>query len=197
MSGRVIVLRHGETEWSASGQHTSHTDIPLSEEGRTQARTAGTLVQEVRSRRDMPLALVLSSPMRRALETAELAGLRPEIDERLKEWDYGDFEGLTTPQIREQVPGWTVWTHPSPGGETAEQVAGRADAVLQRARAALPDGDVVLVGHGHFSRVLAVRWIGLPATDGVQVAMAPAALTVLGDERGVPRLDHANLVALI
>ena len=193
----MIVLRHGETEWSASGQHTSHTDIPLTEVGREQAKKAGVLLQAVRSHRDAPPALVLSSPMRRALETAELAGLRPEIDERLKEWDYGTFDGLTTPQIREQVPGWTVWTHPSPGGETAEQVAARADAVLQRARDALPGGDVVLVGHGHFSRVLAVRWIGLPATAGVHVDMAAAALTVLGDERGVPRLDHANLVDLV
>ena len=96
---------------------------------------------------------------------------------------------------RADVPGWTVWTHPSPGGETAGEVAARADAVLQRARAALPDGDAVLVGHGHFSRVLAVRWIGLPATGGVHVAMAPAALTVLGEERGVPRIDHANLLS--
>jgi probable phosphoglycerate mutase len=195
MSGRVLLLRHGETEWSASGRHTSHSDIALTEEGCEQAKTAGALLERIRSRRDRPIALVLSSPMRRALETAALAGLRPEIDERLKEWDYGEFEGLTTPEIRETVPGWTVWTHPSPGGETAEQVAARADAVLQRARVALPDGDVVLVGHGHFSRVLAVRWIGLPATAGVHVAMGPAALTVLGDERGVPRLDNANLIA--
>jgi broad specificity phosphatase PhoE len=195
MSGRGFLLRHGETEWSATGRHTSHSDIALTEEGCEQAKTAGALLQRIRSRRDRPIALVLSSPMRRALETAALAGLLPEIDERLKEWDYGEFEGLTTPQIRETVPGWTVWTHPSPGGETAEQVAARADAVLRRARGALPDGDVVLVGHGHFSRVLAVRWIGLPATAGVHVAMGPAALTVLGDERGVPRLDNANLIA--
>ncbi len=139
-------------------------------------------------------ALVLTSPRSRARDTAVLAGLHPDrVDERLVEWDYGDFEGLTTPEIRETVPGWTVWTHPCPGGETAEQVQERADSVLADARTALDGGDVVLVGHGHFSRVLVARWVEQPATQGVRFAMDAAAWAVLGDERGVPRIDGLNL----
>ena len=129
----------------------------------------------------------------RARDTAALAGLAvDDIDERLAEWDYGDGEGRTTGQIRETLPGWTIWDGPWPGGETADEVGARADAVLADARALLDDGDVVLVGHGHFSRVLTARWIGLPARGGVHVRMDPAGVTVLGFERGVPRLDHVN-----
>jgi probable phosphoglycerate mutase len=188
----VYLLRHGQTEWSVSGRHTGQTDVPLTEKGRGLAKAAGELIRRVRG--DEPPALVLTSPRARAKDTAELAGFVPDrVDDRLVEWDYGDYEGLTTPQIRETVPDWTVWTHPTPGGETAAQVAERADAVLADARAALPGGDVVLVGHGHFSRVLIARWIGLPATAGVRFAMDAPAWAVLGDERGVPRLDHVNL----
>lgn len=195
-SGRVFLLRHGETEWSLSGRHTGRADIPLTERGRGLATAAGELGVRLRGT-DRP-ALVLSSPRGRARDTAALAGLAPDrVDERLSEWDYGDCEGRTTPEIRETVPGWTVWTHPCPGGETADQVAARADAVLADARAALPDGDVVLVGHGHFSRVLIARWIGLPATGGVRFQMEAPSWAVLGDERGVPRLDHVNLRALL
>lgn len=191
-AGRVFLLRHGETAWSLAGRHTGRTDIPLTERGRTLATTAGELGDRLRGGR--PPALVLSSPRRRARATAELAGLHVDrVDERLGEWDYGDYEGRTTPQIREQVPDWTVWTHPSPGGETAAQVGDRADAVLAEARGALPGGDVVLVGHGHFSRVLMARWIELPATSGVRFAMDPASWAVLGDERGVAKLDQVNL----
>ena len=148
----------------------------------------------VRLRGGTSPVLVLSSPRTRALVTAELAGLTVDrVDERLSEWDYGDCEGRTTPEIRETVPGWTVWTHPCPNGETAEQVGARADAVLAEAGAARADGDVVLVGHGHFSRVLIARWIGLPATEGVRFTMDAAAWSVLGDERDVPSLVHVNL----
>ena len=190
----MLLLRHGETEWSRSGKHTGRTDVPLTERGRTLATRAGQLIGLLRGA--APPALVLTSPRRRAQDTAALAGLRADrVDERLAEWDYGVYEGLTTPQIREQVPDWTVWTHPCPGGETADQVGARADAVLTDARAALADGDVVLVGHGHFSRVLIARWIGLPVTQGVRFAMDPASWAVLGDERGVPRLDQVNLHA--
>ncbi|WP_232665084.1 acid phosphatase [Pseudonocardia sp. TRM90224] len=194
-STRVFLLRHGETEWSLSGKHTGRTDVPLTERGRGLAAAAGELGRLLRG--DALPALVLTSPRSRARDTAALAGLHADgIDERLSEWDYGEYEGLTTPQIRETVPDWTVWTHPSPGGETAEQVGQRADTVLADARAALPRGDVVLVGHGHFSRVLIARWIGLPATEGVRFSMEAPSWAVLGDERGVARLDHVNLRAL-
>jgi broad specificity phosphatase PhoE len=188
----VFLLRHGETEWSLSGRHTGRTDLPLTERGRRLAKAAGELLAKLRG--DEPPALVLTSPRARARDTAELAGLRSDgVDERLAEWDYGEYEGLTTEEIRQTVPGWTVWTHPCPGGETAEQVSRRADSVLADARAKLDAGDVVLAGHGHFSRVLASRWIELPATQGVRFEMSAPSLAVLGDERGVPRLDGVNL----
>jgi probable phosphoglycerate mutase len=195
MTGRIFLLRHGETEWSANGRHTGRTDIPLTDAGRELAVAAGTLLAAVRGS-EAPVHTVASSPMRRALDTAELAGLEPTVDKRLQEWDYGDYEGLTTPQIRTMVPGWTVWSHPCPGGESAREVADRADEVLDSYRARLADGDVVLVGHGHFSRVLTARWLGLPAAGGVGFKLDAGGLTVLGDERGVPRLDHVNLVSL-
>ena len=194
-AGRVFLLRHGETDWSLSGRHTGRSDIPLTERGRGLAGAAGRLL--VRLRGDTPPALVLSSPRSRARDTAALAGLHVDrIDERLAEWDYGDYEGITTDEIRGTVPGWTVWTHPCPGGETAEQVSVRADSVLDEARTATTGGDVVLVGHGQFSRALAARWIGLPATGGVHFAMDAPSFAVLGDERGVPQLVHVNLRAL-
>lgn len=190
----MFLLRHGETEWSLSGRHTGRTDIPLTDRGRELARAAGELGRRLRG--DTPPALVLSSPRARARDTAELAGLRVDrLVERLAEWDYGRCEGRSTPEIRESIPGWTVWTHPCADGETAEQVGDRADDVLTDARAALVGGDVVLVGHGHFSRVLIARWIGLPAAEGVRFAMEAPSWAVLGDERGVPRLDHVNLRA--
>jgi broad specificity phosphatase PhoE len=189
--GRVYLLRHGETEWSLSGRHTGRTDIPLTERGRELAVEAGRLVPDLR---DTPPALVLTSPRSRARDTARLAGLHvDDVDDRLAEWDYGDYEGRTTPEIRETVPGWTVWTHPCPGGETADEVGKRADDLIAHVTDALGQGDVVLVGHGHFSRVLVARWIGLPATEGVRFAMDAASWAVLGHERGVPRLDHVNL----
>lgn len=191
MTGRLLLLRHGRTEWSASGRHTGRTDVPLTAEGRRLARAAGEVGEHLLDGRP---ALVLSSPRRRAVDTAELAALAVDrVDGHLAEWDYGDYEGATTPQIRETVPGWTVWTHPCPGGETAEQIQTRADAVLADVSAALAEGDVVLVGHGHFSRVLVARWVGLPATEGRRFAMDAPAWTVLGDERGVPQIAHLNV----
>ncbi|GAA0946853.1 acid phosphatase [Pseudonocardia zijingensis] len=187
----MYLLRHGETEWSRSGKHTGRTDVPLTERGRELAVAAGRLVPELH---DPPPALVLASPRSRAQDTARLAGFRVDaIDERLAEWDYGEYEGRTTPEIRETVPDWTVWTHPCPGGESAGTVGRRADAVLADVSATLDRGDVVLVGHGHFSRVLVARWIGLRATEGVRFAMEAASWAVLGHERDVPRLDHVNL----
>ncbi|CAM3456401.1 histidine phosphatase family protein [Kibdelosporangium persicum] len=192
----VYILRHGQTEWSASGKHTGVSDIPLTENGEQQARRAGLVMSTLRGSA-VPPYRVLTSPRQRSVRTAELAGLT--VDEKLEElaeWDYGDYEGLTTPQIREQVPGWTVWSHPSPGGEEAKQVSDRADAVLARVKELLPCGDVILVGHGHFSRVLIARWLDLPATHGVHFGLDPAGIAVLDHERGEPRIGRLNVPPL-
>jgi broad specificity phosphatase PhoE len=172
---RLVLIRHGETEWSASGKHTSVTDVPLLEAGR---RDASLLRSRLVGR---PFALVLSSPRARARETAALAGLVAEVDEDLAEFDYGEYEGRTTPEIREQRPGWSVWADGAPGGETASAVGVRADRVIERALAA--DGDVALFAHGHFLRVLAARWIGLPAVWGGQLALETGSVSELGFER--------------
>lgn len=190
MDHELFLFRHGQTEWSVNGRHTGRTDIPLTPAGENQARAAGRTLQSLRK----GPALVLTSPRQRAVRTAELAGLRVDDQtEDLAEWDYGDYEGVTTPEIRKTVPGWTVWTHEMPGGETADQVAARADTLLERVRAALADTEVILVGHGHFSRVLIARWIGLPPADGVHFGLDPAGVTVLGDERGAPKIEHLNI----
>ncbi|PXY34139.1 acid phosphatase [Prauserella flavalba] len=190
----LLLLRHGQTEWSATGRHTGRTDLPLTAVGERQAHAAGRTYALMHG--GTAPALVLSSPRERAVRTAELAGLSvDETTEDLAEWDYGDYEGLTTPQIRESVPGWTVWSHPMPGGESAAQVTERADKVLDRVRTALAGGDVVLVGHGHFSRVLIARWLGLGASAGVHFKFDPASITVLGDERGKPQIQHLNVPA--
>jgi probable phosphoglycerate mutase len=195
MPGHLYLLRHGETEWSLSGQHTGRTDIPLTANGERRAADAGSMLAGLRA--DQPLALVLSSPRSRALRTAELAGLTvSETTEEVAEWDYGEYEGLSTPRIRETVPGWTVWTHPCPGGETAVEVGARAAKVVSRVRSALADGDVVLVGHGHFSRVLVATWLGQPPTAGVHFALDAAAISELGDERGVPQIRRLNVPPL-
>jgi len=175
----VFLVRHGETEWSASGKHTSRTDIELTPDGERAARTLG---ERLGGRE---FALVLSSPMRRARDTADLAGFagRYEIDADLKEFDYGDYEGLTTPEIREQRPGWYLWRDGNPGGEVAAQVGERADRVIERALAALPEGDVAMFAHGHLLRVLGARWIGLGAECGGLLGLDTAALCELGFER--------------
>jgi probable phosphoglycerate mutase len=189
----VLLLRHGETEWSASGQHTSTTDLPLTEQGRTLARDNAELGRLLLRGRSP--ALVLSSPRARARDTAELAGLEVDrVDDRLVEWDYGDYEGRTTAEIREERPGWTIWADGAPGGETPEQVAQRADDLLADLATALGEGDVVLVGHGHFSRALLARWIGLPVAEGARFLMDAPAWAVLGHEHGDVRcLEHVNL----
>ena len=189
----VYVLRHGETRWSVTGQHTGRTDVALTAEGEQQARRAGLILSRLRGT-DVPPALVLASPRQRAQRTAELAGLTvDEVTEELAEWDYGDYEGLTTPQIREKVPQWTVWSHPIPGGESAEQVGKRASHLLDRVTGALATGDVILVGHGHFSRVLTAAWLGMPAADGVRFGLDPAGTTVLGTERGERQVIRSNI----
>lgn len=186
-----MLLRHGETAWSLSGQHTGSTDVPLTSAGRAQAHAARAVLERV----GLVEPLVLASPRTRAQDTARLAGLGdPETSELLVEWDYGDYEGLTTPEIRRMVPGWTVWTHLCPGGEGAASVQERADAVL--ARAAGAGRDVVLVGHGHFSRALLARWVGLPVTDGIHFSMSPAGLSVLGHEHGRRQIASMNVTAV-
>jgi broad specificity phosphatase PhoE len=187
--GKVVLVRHGETEWSASGQHTSHTDLPLLDSGRSEAESLAPLLAR------FTFSLVLSSPMRRALDTCTLGGLRDrvEIDRDLMEWDYGDYEGISTPEIRKTVPGWRVWTHPTPNAETAGEVAARADRVIARCGPIIDRGeDVALFGHGHLSRVIAARWLGLPATDGRLFAMHAGSLSILGHERETPVIEMWN-----
>ena len=182
------LIRHGETEWSRSGRHTSRTDLALTPRGEKQA----VALREVLA--GLSPALVLCSPRRRAVDTAELAGLSVDaIDDDLAEWDYGEYEGLTTAQIRERVPGWSLWTHPVPGGETPAQVSARADRVLRRTLHYLDDGPVVLIAHGHISRVIGARWIGLSAADGQRLALGTAAPSVLGGEHGTPVVQRRNL----
>ena len=175
MPSEIWLVRHGETEWSRSGQHTSRTDLPLTPEGVRQAESLNRMLT------GRSFALVLSSPMKRAMETCRMVGLTPEISQDLVEWDYGDYEGLTTPEIQKQVPGWTVWTGASPNGETVDQVAARADLVIARALSA--QGDVALFGHGHLLRILAARWVGLDPSGGRLLALSTASLSVLGHER--------------
>ncbi|EME14681.1 acid phosphatase [Rhodococcus triatomae] len=186
---RVVVLRHGQTEWAATGRHTGRTDVPLTPEGEREAREAGTRVES--------LALyepaVLCSPRARAERTAALAGLTARPWDALVEWDYGRYEGLTSAQIRAEVPHWTVWTHPCPGGEDADTVEARADMVLAVAESHLPERDVVLVGHGHFSRALIARWVGLPLAEGRRFALSPSGLTVLGFEHGARQIVSHNV----
>ncbi|MFQ6391852.1 acid phosphatase [Nocardia sp. KC 131] len=188
---RLVLLRHGETTWSTQRRHTGRTDLPLTEVGEEQARDAGQLLTELRLRDP----LVLTSPRRRAVHTAALAGLTDTtVDDDLAEWDYGDYEGLTTAQIRDIVPGWTIWTGVAPGGENAEQVRARADRVLTSVEPALPDRDIVLVGHGHFSRALIARWAELDLREGRRFTMSTGAVTVLGYEHDVRTILAHNLV---
>ena len=177
--GEVWLVRHGETEWSRAGRHTSVTDLPLTPLGESIARDVGERLAGER------FDLVLTSPRLRARRTAELIGhADAEVDEDLVEWGYGDYEGVTTAEIRETVPGWTIWSHPAPGGETAEEVTARLDRVVDRLRA--EPGRALLVGHGHALRALAARWLGLPATDGRLLRLDTATVSVLGHERGSP-----------
>ncbi|TCO65729.1 histidine phosphatase family protein [Actinocrispum wychmicini] len=193
---KVYLLRHGETEWSLAGQHTGLTDVPLTDNGEQQARRAGLVISALRGTA-VPPYRVYTSPRKRAIRTAELAGL--EVDDtldELAEWNYGDYEGLTTEQIRETAPGWTVWTQQIPGGEDVKEVSDRADTILDKVRKVLPCGDVVLVGHGHFTRALIARWLNLPVDQGVHFGLDAAGTTVLDHERGEPRVGRLNIPPL-
>jgi probable phosphoglycerate mutase len=182
----VFVIRHGETEWSLNGRHTGTTDIPLTDNGRRLARR---LQPALRNR---AFALVLVSPLRRARETCELAGVSggAVIEPDLVEWDYGKYEGLTSEEIHAHAPGWLVFRDGCPGGESPAEVGGRADRVIARARSV--EDDVALFAHGHVLRVLAARWLGLPASDGQHFLLETATLSVLDYYRGVPALKTWN-----
>jgi probable phosphoglycerate mutase len=181
----IVCVRHGETAWSLSGQHTSRTEVPLTEAGRAQARQLASRLP------DGPFAVVLSSPRERALETCRLAGItEPEVSDDLQEWDYGDYEGRTTADIRQAVPGWSLWRDGVPGGETAAQITARADRVVTLARASA--GPVLVFSHGHFLRVLAARWLDLDAGAGRLLALEPASVSVLGWEREQPVIARWN-----
>ncbi|HEV3391076.1 MAG TPA: histidine phosphatase family protein [Solirubrobacteraceae bacterium] len=173
----IVLVRHGETEWSLSGQHTSHTDLPLTEKGRERAVRLGPALA------DWTFSLVLSSPLRRARETCELAGYAEaaSLCEDLHEWDYGEYEGLTTPQIWETDPSWSLWRDGCPGGEQPAEVGARADRVIERMRAA--DGDCLAFAHGHILRVLTARWLQMDVSGGARFALSAGTVSALGFER--------------
>ena len=182
---RLFAVRHGETEWSLATRHTGRTDIPLTDEGR---RRAEHLHEALRGQ---PFALVLTSPLSRARDTAALAGFPDAIvDDDLREWDYGDYEGRTTGDIRQERPGWFLWDDGVPNGESIADVAARADRVIARVRAI--DGDVLVFAHGHILRVTASRWLDQDPGFGRHLVLSPATLSILGHEREAPALETWN-----
>lgn len=185
---QIWLVRHGETEWTRSGRHTGRSDIPLTDAGRQQAEA---LAQRLAGHR---FALVLTSPRSRAAETARLAGFGDTavVDQDLREWDYGAFEGRTTAEIRVEIPDWSIWTGPWRGGETLDDVAARADRVIERCLDQNVEGDVLLFAHGHFLRILAARWLGLPASAGRSFALGTATVGVLGWERQTRVIETWN-----
>jgi broad specificity phosphatase PhoE len=187
LPSQLVLVRHGETEWTIIGQHTGRTDIPLTSNGREEARRVGSLLV------GRTFAWVLSSPLTRALETCRLAGMGEAVEttDDLMEWDYGQYEGLTTAEIRKGNPRWSLWLDGAPGGETASDVAVRVDTVIKEARE--QDGDVLVFAHGHVLRVLAARWLGLSPSEGRLFALHPAAVCTLGYERETAVLVHWNV----
>jgi len=183
---RAWLIRHGETEWARDGRHTGRTDVPLTGLGRSQAVAAGRKIA------GQAFAEVFSSPLARALETCRIAGFgdRVEVIDDLREWDYGDDEGRTTPEIRADRPGWSIWGDGPRNGETVDEVGARADRVIARVREA--PGDVLCFAHGHVLRILAARWLALPAVDGRLFALSPATVSVLGWEREAPVIQRWN-----
>jgi broad specificity phosphatase PhoE len=184
----IVTVRHGETEWSISGRHTGSTDLPLTEVGRERAVALGPMLAPYE------FALVLCSPLLRARETCALAGFedsRVELCDDLREWDYGDYEGLTTPEIRERDPDWTLWRDGCPGGESPAEIGARADRALARLSAA--DGDAIAFAHGHILRVLGARWVDLPVAGGALLFLSTGAVSELGYERETAVLRSWNL----
>ena len=183
---RAFLIRHGETEWSLSGQHTGTTDIPLTENGRNVARQLEPLLKRA------TFSLVLTSPLRRARETCELGGLgaQAEVDANLIEWSYGEYEGLTPKQIHARAPGWMLFSDGCPGGESPSQVGARVDQLVARIRSV--EGDVALFAHGHVFRVFAARWLGLPPVAGSHFLLDTATVSVLSHYRGIPAVKRWN-----
>jgi broad specificity phosphatase PhoE len=185
---QVWLVRHGETEWARLGRHTGRTDIPLTEVGRSQAGALG------RRLYGHPFALVLTSPLSRAADTARLAGFAAQAapDPDLMEWDYGALEGRLTADIRADYPGWSIWAGPWPAGETVDEVGARADRVIERCLAPSVEGDALLFSHGHLLRVLGARWLGLPASSGGLFALSTATVSILGWDRDRPVIETWN-----
>jgi broad specificity phosphatase PhoE len=183
---RLVVVRHGATEWSRDGRHTGRTDLTLLDEGRHQA------AELARRLAGHHFAWVLTSPLSRARQTCEIAGFGARAEERgdLCEWDYGEYEGLTTAEIRAKRPGWSLWRDGAPGGESVSEVGARADAVIAAVQSTT--GDVLVFAHGHLLRVLGARWVGLPATAGALFTLAPASISVLGWEREAAVVSRWN-----
>jgi probable phosphoglycerate mutase len=189
----IVLVRHGETEWSLSGQHTSRTDLPLTPAGRERAAALAPMLAS------RTFALVLSSPLLRARETCSLAGFdeaRVELCDDLREWDYGAYEGLTTPEIRERDPDWVLWRDGCPDGESPAQVGARADRVIERLRAGGGGGgddDAIAFAHGHILRVLAACWAELPVSGGARLVLGAGSVSELGHERETAAILHWNL----
>ena len=183
---KVLLIRHGETEWSLNGRHTGTTDIPLTEHGRDVARRWKPVLSQ------RTFALVLTSPLRRARETCELTGLgqRAEVDNDLHEWNYGDYEGITAEQILAQRPSWMIFRDGCPGGESPKEIQARIDRVIKKVRAV--EGEVALFSHGHFLRSFGARWLGLPAEDGVFFLLDPATVSVVSFYRSTPAVKCWN-----
>lgn len=186
MADRILIIRHGATEWSQNGKHTSTTDLPLLDVGREDAMAIGERLAGTK------LDALITSPMQRARDTADIAfpGFNPEVNEGLHEWNYGDYEGVTTPEIRVGRPGWFLWRDGCPNGESPEEVGDRVDAVL--ADVAAREGTVALVAHGHILRVLTARYLGFPVEGGKAFELHTGTLSQLGWERDVPTVELWN-----
>ncbi|SCL31394.1 probable phosphoglycerate mutase [Micromonospora rhizosphaerae] len=185
--GEILLIRHGETAWSASHRHTSYTDLELTPDGERQARALGAMLAGRRFVR------VLSSPRQRALRTAHLAGLDvDDADPDLAEWNYGEYEGRTTADVHEENPHWNLWTDGCPGGESPAEVGERLDRVLARVAPLLDGGNVAVVAHGHSLRVLGARWICLPPSAGARLRLDTATVSVLGHEHGRQVIQRWN-----
>jgi probable phosphoglycerate mutase len=185
--GEIVVVRHGETEWSAAGRHTSTTDLELTGPGEHAAQHLG------RALTHRPFVAVVSSPRRRARRTAELAGLIvTDVDNDVVEWDYGEYEGRTTAEIHADAPSWNLWTDGCPGGESPQHVTDRLDRFLAKLRPTLALGDVAVVSHGHASRAMAARWLAQPLAFGAHLTLSTATISVLGHEHETPSLRQWN-----